>query len=131
MPRIGRPIRLRDLTERLFEIEAAAGYPSVPIEIIGLRPGEKANEVLADRRLMFERTVDRRIHVARDRSSATDELPAALKRLRGAVARADDGAVLRILADAVPGFEPSLQAQAAADAMGPIAARTRRSGRAA
>jgi FlaA1/EpsC-like NDP-sugar epimerase len=128
---LGRPIRLRDLTERLLEVEAAAGFPAVPIEIIGLRPGEKASEVLADRRLMFERTVDRRIHVARDPSAAADDLPAALTRLRGAVARADDGAVLRILSEAVPGFEPSLQAQAAADAMGPIAPRMRRSRRAA
>ena len=118
---LGRPIRMRDLTDRLLEVEAAAGFPAVPVDVIGLRPGEKGSEVLADRRLIFERTMDRRIRVARDPLAIGDDLPLALARLRGAVARADDAAVLRVLSEAVPGFEPSVQAQAAADARGPIA----------
>jgi len=123
---------MRDLTDRLLEVEAAAGFPAVPVDVIGLRPGEKCSEVLADRRLIFERTVDRRIRVARDPLAIGDDLPLALARLRGAVARADDAAVLRVLSEAVPGFEPSVQAQAAADANGPIAPpRVRRQRRAA
>jgi FlaA1/EpsC-like NDP-sugar epimerase len=129
---MGRPIRLRDLTERLLEVEAAAGFPAVPIEVIGLRPGEKRNEVLSDRRLSFKRTVDRRIRVASDALSPVDDVPAVLARLRGAVARADDAAVLRVLSDGVPGFEPSAQAQDAAAACGPLATPpVRRPGRAA
>jgi len=129
---MGRPIRLRDLTDRLLEVEAAAGFPAVPVDVIGLRPGEKRNEVLADGRLSFRRTVDRRIRVASDASSPIDDVPVVLARLRGAVARADDAAVLRILAEAVAGFEPSAQAQDAAAACGPIATRpVRRPGQAA
>jgi len=130
---MGRPLRMRDLTSRLLELEAAAGFPAVPVEIIGLRPGEKRNEVLADRRLSFRRTVDRRIRVAHEPPAAGLDVPVALARLRRAVARADDAAVLGVLSEAVPGFEPSAQARAAADPSTPAAAspRVRRPGRAA
>jgi FlaA1/EpsC-like NDP-sugar epimerase len=129
---MGRPIRLRDLTERLLELEAEAGYASVPIEVIGLRPGEKRIEVLADRRLSFERTLDRRLRVARDPSALAGDVPEALAELRRAAARADDAEVLRILTSAVSGFEPSEQAWDAALATGPLPTpRVRRSRRAA
>jgi O-antigen biosynthesis protein WbqV len=129
---MGRPIRLRDLTSRLLEIEAAAGYPSVPVDVIGLRPGEKLTEVMADRRLMFERTVDRRLRVARDPSALAADVPVALSKLRNATLRADANAVLKVLTDAVAGFEPSAQALEAASDLGPIAPpKIRRSGRAA
>jgi len=130
---MGRPLRMRDLTSRLLDLEAAAGFPAVPIEIIGLRPGEKRNEVLADRRLSFRRTIDRRIRVALEPPDTGSDLPVLLARLRRAVARADDGAVLRVLSDAVPGFEPSAQARAAARPEGPPVAglRVRRPGHAA
>jgi FlaA1/EpsC-like NDP-sugar epimerase len=118
---MGRPMRMRDLTSRLLDLEAAAGFPAVPIEIIGLRPGEKRNEVLADRRLSFRRTIDRRIRVAHEPASDAADAANILARLRRATARADDGAVLRVLAEAVPGFEPSAQALAAADPSTPAA----------
>jgi FlaA1/EpsC-like NDP-sugar epimerase len=130
---MGRPIRMRDLTSRLLDLEAAAGFAAVPVEIIGLRPGEKRNEVLADRRLSFQRTIDRRIRVARDVPAAGADIPGVLSRLRGAVTRADDGAALRVLSDAVAGFEPSAQAWAAADGIAPVAVglRLKRPGHAA
>jgi O-antigen biosynthesis protein WbqV len=111
---MGRPVRMRDLTSRLLDLEAAAGFPAVPVEIIGLRPGEKRNEVLADRRLSFRRTIDRRIRVAHEPPGAGTGIADLLARLRRAVARDDDGAVLRVLSEAVAGFEPSAQARAAA-----------------
>jgi FlaA1/EpsC-like NDP-sugar epimerase len=128
---MGRPIRLRDLTTRLMEIEAAAGYPRVPIDVIGLRPGEKLHEVMSDRRLVFERTVDRRLQVACDPSALADDVPVALSRIRAAALRHDAAGVLRVLADAVPGFEPSAQAHDAANEIGPVASKARRARRAA
>jgi FlaA1/EpsC-like NDP-sugar epimerase len=117
---MGRPIRMRDLTSRLLDLEAAAGFPAVPVEIIGLRPGEKRNEILADPRLSFQRTIDRRIRVAHDVPPTGADIVAVVTRLRAAITRADDGAALRVLADAVEGFEPSAQAWAAADGATPI-----------
>ena len=75
---------------------------------------EKRNEVLADRRLSFMRTIDRRIRVARDTTRRALSPPVAVRRLRAAMANADDAAALDTLIAAVEGFEPSEQAHAAA-----------------
>jgi FlaA1/EpsC-like NDP-sugar epimerase len=125
---MGRPMRMRDLTSRLLELEAAAGFPAVPVQIIGLRPGEKRNEVLSDRRLSFRRTIDRRIRVAHEPPGTGTDVAVPLAQLRRAAARADDGAVLRALSAAVPGFEPSVQALAAADPAMPAASDLRPGG---
>ena len=111
---MGRPMRMGDLTSRLLDLEAKAGFPPVPIEIIGLRPGEKRDEVLADGRLSFRRTIDRRIRVAHQPPDTGTDVAVVLADLRRAVSRADDGAVLRVLEQAVSGFEPSAQARDAA-----------------
>jgi FlaA1/EpsC-like NDP-sugar epimerase len=111
---MGRPIRMGDLVERLLTLEEASGRRRVPVDVIGLRPGEKRNETLSDRRLSFVRTMDRRIRVARDTAGPQLDVPALLRTLRRAVATADDAAVLDVLSAAVAGFEPSDQARAVA-----------------
>jgi FlaA1/EpsC-like NDP-sugar epimerase len=122
---MGEPVRIGALASRLLELEARAGYAAVPVEIIGLRPGEKRRETLSDPHLVFERTVDRRIRAARERAVPARELDDVLRRLRRASGRADDGMALAILAAAVPGFTPSPEARATAQA-GPIPAAPRR-----
>jgi FlaA1/EpsC-like NDP-sugar epimerase len=111
---MGRPVRLGDLAARLLSLEEAAGYEAVPIEVVGLRPGEKRTETLQDPRLSFVRTIDRRIRVARDPDVSPSELALVVSRLRRAFVRADDGGALDVLAAAVHGFAPSRQAIAAA-----------------
>ena len=104
---MGRPIRLAELATRLIALEASAGFAKVPIEVIGLRPGEKRNEVLADPQLVFDRTIDRRIRVARQTVADRAAIGPLLDRLRRATARANDLAVLDLLASMPGGFEPS------------------------
>jgi O-antigen biosynthesis protein WbqV len=133
---MGRPVLMRDLTDRLMALEAAAGYARVPIEVVGLRAGEKKTETLTDPRLTFERTVDRRIRVARETPLSRDAAGRIVARLRRAVERAHDARVLEILSEAIEGFVPS--ADAIARARRPAELRTtardrrlRRPGRAA
>jgi FlaA1/EpsC-like NDP-sugar epimerase len=111
---MGRPVVMGELARRLLALEAAAGFAPVPLDVIGLRPGEKKTETLTDRRLTFERTVDRRIRVARETPLTRQAAEAIARKLRRATARADDGAALRILTAAVDGFVPSDQATACA-----------------
>jgi FlaA1/EpsC-like NDP-sugar epimerase len=115
---MGRPIRMGDLAARVLTLEATHGYPAVPIEIVGLRAGEKRNETLADRRLTFRRSIDRRLRVARDVSAAGVDVSGALSRLRRAVARGDDAGALDVLRRTVEGFQPSADAQETAQRAG-------------
>jgi FlaA1/EpsC-like NDP-sugar epimerase len=107
---MGRPIRMGDVAARLLALERARGFRPVPIDIVGLRPGEKRTETLADPDLVFARTIDRRIRVAREAAGSALDVAPLVARLRRAVARANDAAALEILSDALPGFSPSMQA---------------------
>jgi FlaA1/EpsC-like NDP-sugar epimerase len=123
---MGEPVRIADLVSRRFELESRAGHSAVPIEVIGLRPGEKRRESLSDPHLVFERTLDRRIRAARERAVPAGEVREVVRRLRRATTRADDERTLEILASAVAGFVPSAEAQAAARAATTLAAPRRR-----
>jgi FlaA1/EpsC-like NDP-sugar epimerase len=108
---MGRPVRLGDLVSRLVAIEHELGFPSVPIDVIGLRPGEKRNETLVDPRLTFARTVDRRIRVARDRAARRVDGRRVVHALHRAGVTADAARTLAILELDVHGFAPSAEAR--------------------
>ena len=111
---MGEPVGIGDLTERLLTIEAAVGWPRVPIEIVGLGPGEKRCEELTTQGLRMCPTAHRRIWVARQRASDRAAVGRTLERLRRLVARGEAEATLDLLAAAVPDFEASAEAWASA-----------------
>lgn len=113
---MGEPVRLGDLADRLMTLERAAGYAVPPVEIIGLRPGEKRNETLADPQLTFQRTIDRRILVARETRRGCTNLAPVLARLGRAVSQANDAGALDVLAQALEGFTPTAEARRDAEA---------------
>ncbi len=120
---MGEPVRLGDLADRLMALEREAGYVVPPAQIIGLRPGEKRDETLADPQLTFQRTIDRRILVARQNRHGSTEISQTLGRLGRAVSRANDAAALDVLAQAIEGFVPTVEARR--DAGARLAARPR------
>jgi len=111
---MGDPVRMGDLVERLMAAEVRAGHAATPIDIIGLRPGEKRNETLTDETLTFQRTIDRRILVARESRVDARTLATGLRRLDRASADADDPAALEGLSTLLPAFEPSAHARESA-----------------
>lgn len=108
---MGRPVHLGDLVDRLMALEGDLGFPAVPVRTIGLRPGEKRNETLSDRRLVFERTIDDRILVAREDPVSRSRGEAIAARLRRAAREGDDRMALAVLESEVEGFRPSRQAR--------------------
>jgi FlaA1/EpsC-like NDP-sugar epimerase len=80
---MGEPLRIGALAERLIDLGTAAGAPRVPIETIGLRPGEKMNEELTTQGLEMHRTAHRRIWRARQQSVPRLDVYRALRMLRG------------------------------------------------
>ena len=111
---MGEPVGIGYLTERLLAIEQAAGFARVPIEIVGLGPGEKRCEELTTQGLRMCPTAHRRIWVARQRASDQAAIGRTVERLRRLVARGAAEATLDLLAAAVPDFEASDEAWASA-----------------
>jgi FlaA1/EpsC-like NDP-sugar epimerase len=107
---MGKPVRIGDLVDRLIDAEVRAGFARTPVEVIGLRPGEKCNETFTDANLTFQRTIDRRILVARQATCDRGVAAACLAQFERAADEADDAAALEGLSRLLPGFEPSEQA---------------------
>lgn len=111
---MGEPLRIGDLAQRLIDLGTPAGAPRVPIETIGLRPGEKMNEELTTQGLEMRRTAHRRIWRARQQSVPRLDVYRALRALRRACARGDASAALGAIELAVTDFTPSALARSSA-----------------
>lgn len=109
---MGEPVEIGGLTERLLAIEAEAGFARVPIEIVGLGPGEKRCEELTTQGLRMCPTAHRRIWVARQKASDGAAVTRAVERLRRVVELGEAEATLDLLVAAVPEFEASDEAWA-------------------
>jgi O-antigen biosynthesis protein WbqV len=106
---MGAPIPIGDLAARLLAVAEARGYACVPVETIGLRPGEKLAEELTSQGLAMMRTANERVWVARQAPVAENAMDA-VRSLAKAVTANDALATLRTLTDAVTDYEPSAYA---------------------
>jgi FlaA1/EpsC-like NDP-sugar epimerase len=104
---MGPQIRIGDLVDRLMRAEVEQGFESVPVQIIGLRPGEKLQEQLASQGISLKRTIDSRIWVARQPRTMAARHALATDALRRGVRRDEASAVLQALTMAVSEFAPS------------------------
>jgi FlaA1/EpsC-like NDP-sugar epimerase len=112
---MGEPVRIADLANRLLDLEQRLGFARVPIEIVGLRPGEKLHEQLTDQKTGMQRTTHARIWAAAAGSARPQIVGDLVKRLRRRITQGDPAAILDDLMRLVPGFRASDQAWAAAN----------------
>jgi FlaA1/EpsC-like NDP-sugar epimerase len=91
---MGKPVRILDLAHDLARL-AGRDPDSVPIEYIGLRPGEKLHEQLFYSSELTEQTPHPKILRARDGAGATSDLRKRLDELV-ALAKSGDGEAARV-----------------------------------
>jgi FlaA1/EpsC-like NDP-sugar epimerase len=104
---MGDPVRIGDLVDRLITFATPRGAPRVPVETIGLRPGEKVREELTNQGLEMKRTAHHRIWRARQRDVPRLEVYRALRRLTRACATGDTAGALNAIRLAVSDYVPS------------------------
>jgi FlaA1/EpsC-like NDP-sugar epimerase len=104
---MGEPVRIGDLVERLITHATPKGAARVPIETIGLRPGEKMREELTNQGLEMKRTAHHRIWRARQQDVPRLEVYRALRRLTRACAQGDAAGALNAIRLAVSDYVPS------------------------
>ena len=111
---MGQPVRILDLARLMIELTglsvADEDNPDgdIPIEEIGLRPGEKLVEELLIS-AASEETAHPRIIKARENMQAWAELEPELASLRDSLECADTDATLRTLMELVPEFRCSIE----------------------
>jgi len=113
---MGDPIRIGDLAERVLDFEERAGYPRVPVRIIGLRPGEKLHEQLDDQTSGMVRTNFARLWASRGDAVHARVIGDVVRRLRRRIVAGDPIGALQDFGQVVPEFRASRDAWAAANA---------------
>jgi FlaA1/EpsC-like NDP-sugar epimerase len=113
---MGEPVSILALAKRLQAVAAAAGLPEVPIQFIGLRPGEKQREELTVQGLELIPTEHPAICVARQAPFDATRIRRAVDGLRESLRAGDAEAALGLLTSAVPEYVCSDAARAAARA---------------
>ena len=104
---VGAAVVIADLAERLRGIAVQAGLPSVGVEVIGLRPGEKQREELTVQGLELLGTSHPSICVARQAPFDASVIRGVLADLRACLRRHDAAGALAAVGQAVPEYEPS------------------------
>jgi O-antigen biosynthesis protein WbqV len=112
---MGRPLRLADLVSRIVDAFTPAGASPSPVRVIGLRPGEKRHEMLTSPDLPMESTDDAAIW--RAEQPLLSQAATSIARLRAACRTGDSAAALRVMADAVKDYRPSIDALEASRAL--------------
>ncbi len=101
---MGNPVRIVDIARRMIDLSGRRG---ISIEYVGLRPGEKLyEEVLCDSEKVRP-TRHTKIKVAAVRPSDYDKVAPQTDRLVSTALTFDDAAVLALMREMVPEYNPS------------------------
>jgi len=103
---MGQPVKVLDLARNLITLSGLEPDVDIPIQIIGLRPGEKLYEELLTSGEDVQRTEVGKVFVSQPDTVAPEFLRARLELLRRAAAESDSAAILAALNQLVPDFHP-------------------------
>jgi len=101
---MGKPVKIIDLAEKLIQLSGFAPYTEIPIEEIGLRPGEKLFEELLVGKEHQERTSHELIFVENEQIVTPEKIDYILCGLREAVQSGQTAEVFEALHRYVPEF---------------------------
>lgn len=99
---MGNPIKIVDLAKDLIKLSGLSPGQDIPIEFVGLRPGEKLHEELLTAAEGLTKTMHRKIFVGKPQITDTELLEAELPNLYAAAAN-DDEETIRETLDALIG----------------------------
>jgi FlaA1/EpsC-like NDP-sugar epimerase len=102
MPRFPPPVRITDLAQTLLN-----GRGSYPVEIVGLRPGEKLNEDFIGPQEIESQNVHGSLVVLEAPKLTAAECEQLIQKLQTCIAQRNLAAVLDLLTSTVPEYVPS------------------------
>jgi len=104
---MGEPVRVLDLARNMITLSGFEPDVDIPIEFIGLRPGEKLREELLTRGEGVQATETGKIFVTRPEAVDPQFLAEQLEALRRAVEECDTAAIIGVFKRLVPDFHPA------------------------
>jgi len=105
---MGKPIRILDMARDLIRLQGYEPEKDIPIQFIGLRPGEKLYEELITEGEDIVSTSHEKIMVLRGNSYEYGPLISRIEELFGIASRGNETDIKKKLKELVPEYEPSL-----------------------
>lgn len=103
---MGQPVKMIDLARNLITLSGLEPDVDIPIQIIGLRPGEKLYEELLTQDEGVQRTEVGKVFVTEPENVQAEFLRRHLEALRQAVAASDGARIVATLEELVPDYNP-------------------------
>ncbi|MBM3333265.1 polysaccharide biosynthesis protein, partial [Candidatus Sumerlaeota bacterium] len=104
---MGQPVKILDLARNLITLSGLEPEVDVPIQFIGLRPGEKLREELLTSGEGIQRTEVGKVFVTQPEQTDSEFLRSQIESLRRAAAECDSHAILATLKRLIPDFTPA------------------------
>lgn len=109
---MGEPVKIMDLAENLIRLSGYEPHKDIPIEIVGLRPGEKLYEELLIQSGTTHATRNDQIYIEKPTPIDMDRLRASVGFLRENIHLMSDGEIRGYLNEVVPTYHPTSNAEA-------------------
>jgi FlaA1/EpsC-like NDP-sugar epimerase len=107
VPKLGEPVKIVDLANRLIEEAGCNGRPQTEIAFTALRPGDKLSEELVSARERLEPTSDSRLWRVHSTPTSPDVLDSAMHAISESVRLRNVATLLQALCGLVPEYRPS------------------------
>jgi O-antigen biosynthesis protein WbqV len=101
---MGQPVRIMALAERMIQLSGLEPGKDIKIEITGIRPGERLNEILFAHNEPSAEVGIEGIVAAKPSNPSVDAMRGWLATLEQGLARNDRSVIYGVLRDAVPDF---------------------------
>jgi len=101
---MGQPVRIMELAERMIQLSGLEPGRDIKIEVTGVRPGERLNEILFARNEPLAKIGIEGIVAATPTNPSVEAMRGWLATLEQGLARNDRSVIYRVLRDAVPDF---------------------------
>ena len=109
---MGEPVRVLDLAETMIRLSGREPHKDLPIEFIGVRPGEKLSEELfADTESPIATTHDK-IKTCQGGSLSADRIAELASEMEAVIRKRDTDQAIEWLREAVPSYHPATTALA-------------------
>ena len=105
---MGEPVRIVDMAEQLIALSGFESGKDIEIEYIGLRPGEKLEEILWNNFESPMPTRHEQILMAKTRVHEWDELLKRIRALEKAGIDQEHDEVIRLMKETIPDYEPGV-----------------------
>ncbi|WP_330619632.1 polysaccharide biosynthesis protein [Vallitalea pronyensis] len=102
---MGEPVKIMDLAKDLIKLSGLKPYIDIPIEVTGLRPGEKLYEELLMAEEGMSSTAHHKIFIGKPAEIDYDSLLQGLDGLREVIARDNRAMIKQSLAEMIPTYK--------------------------